>query len=404
MKRYILTDLILSCIFLFFISCYQTEKTVIKVAFYNVKKEARQLIESGLKSRVENENSSEIDVQFEVVMQASSLTEMVENKRVDLIFSTTRALPFGDAYIERFNNTYYQDLPDFIKVYSVDVFNYENNSCSTCIKAKSVDISKNNYFLCPLLIEPYCLAVHTGIAKDMEIKQTKKYTGEDFEVALEMCKNRYSLMLSAGDDDTLNFFLSFVMKMIYVSDVRKTKYTQLKDMQQEIKNTLNTILRWQKKGYFHSEWFRLKKEDVNMFMEIEDAGIVFIKQSEYESLPKNIKDSYVLVQFPTTTSFSQNYQPCSVLSIAKTTPISQGKSELIDKVIGYCLTQDWQQEMEGATGYISLFSFIEKKESPYSVHGCVLDDASTLLLESVDQSPSFIKEIRYYFSIAGLGY
>lgn len=409
MKRYVLKALIFYCIFPFFTSCYQKEKTVIKVAFYNVKKEAEKSIENSIKNKIESELDTSISSHFESIISASSLKRMVENKEVDLIFSTAPIPPFDGIHIERFNNTYCQSLPDFIKAYSINVFNCENYSHTPSIKAKSVNISKNDYLLCPLLIEPYCLAIHNSLAQDLKLEQsqvqTKKYTKEDFEASLEKCKHLYTIMVSAGDDDTLNFFLSFIMKMFYDYEIKRVEYIELKDMQSEIKNTLNIILKWQEKGYFHPEWFRLKKEDVSMFMEIGDAGFVFIKQREYESLDQKIKNSYTLIPFPTTTAFSQNYLPCSILSVAKITAKSKEKGELIDKIIAYCLNQDWQQEIERTTKYTSLLSFIEKKNKyPFLLPQFVLDDTSTLSLKNIDQSSSFIKEIRYYFSIAGLGY
>ena len=195
-----------------------------------------------------------------------------------------------------------------------------------------------------------------------------------------------------------------------VYSIRCEKISSLRDREDVLNSALKLIVEWQKNGYLHPEWFRLRHRDISMFMDLREIGVLFASMREYKK--NENKQFYSLMPFPLSKNSSLNGLPISVFSIVEPIQKKENTSEIknnyISKIIEYCISMEGQKDLSDATGFNSSSMSNTNQNSVSSVRytlataSVVLENASTL--EGSFDSTILAKEMREYFQANGVGY
>ena len=240
----------------------------------------------------------------------------------------------------------------------------------------------------------------------------------DFSKFLKEMSNhaKYPFLCAGGEDETLLFFVASVMQMVGdVYSIGNKKIKSLKDRDEVFNASLELIVEWQKSGFLHPEWFRLKHRDISMFMDLKEIGMLFSKMSEYNKMSAETKNFYSLMPYmPLSKNSSLNGLPISVVSIIE--PIQKEenttavKNNYISNIIEYCISVEGQRELTRETDFESSNIYNTNQRGNSSVRyllataSVVLQDAGSILLEDSIDSSILANEIRDYFQVNGVGY
>lgn len=378
----------------------RSEEDVIRILFYKIPSDVAMNIEETLKKQILPNDDEKIELEFEQINDRSKLKERVEkDKNVSLVFSNTIHLPFESGSVAPFDISLYETFPSCVKRYSFG------------------DLEKNaeGGTSLPILLDTYHLFFNNLIIERHQ--ETNFYDINDFSHLLKEISTRakYPLLCAGGEDETLLFFVASVMQMVGNVYSIGTKIKSLKDGDEVLNSSLELIVEWQKSGFLHPEWFRLKHKDVSMFMDLKEIGVLFTQMSEYNGRDSGTKNFYSLVPYmPISKESLLNGLPISILSIIKPIQKEENMSTLkdnyISKIIEYCISIEGQTELTQKTGFASSNIYNINQSSTSSVRyllataSIVLEDAGSILLENSDDSSVLAKEIRDYFQVNGVGY
>ena len=386
-------------IFSFFSCVNKNEKEVIRVVFYKIPSNVAKTVSEVLESQFLPNDDEKITLDFEEVNDANKLRERVENDgNVSIVFSNTIHLPFENGKAKPFDISLYETFPSCVKRYSFEALKKNAEG------ATSLPVLLNTYhlFFNNLMIEKETDVNLYDVGTFLEIlkKSSKKF--------------EYPLLCAGGEDEALLFFVASVMQMVGdVYSIGDKKIESLKERGEVFNAALELIVEWQKNGFLHPEWFRLKDRDVSMFMDLKEIGVLFANMSEYKK--SEAKQFYSLIPYmPLSKNSSLNGLPISVLSITepiqKEENISTIKSNYISKIIEYCISMEGQAQLSQKTGFNPCSMSNISQSSTSSVRyllatiSVVLQDAGSILLEDSVDSTVLAKEIRDYFQVNGVGY
>lgn len=386
-------------VFSFFSCANKNEKEVVRVVFYKMPSDVAKTVSEVLATQFLPNDDEKITVDFEEVNDANDLKERVENDgNISIVFSNTTHLPFENGKAKPFDISLYETFPSCVKRYSFEAL--EKNAEG----ATSLPVLLNTYhlFFNNLMIEKETDLNLYDVDTFLEI--LKKFSG----------KFKYPLLCAGGEDEALLFFVASVMQMVGdVYSIGDKKIESFKDRGEVFNAALELIVEWQKNGFLHPEWFRLKDRDISMFMDLKEIGVLFAKMSEYKK--SETKQFYSLIpSMPLSKNSLLNGLPISVLSITepiqKEENMSTIKSTYISKIIEYCISMEGQAELSLRTGFNPCSMSNISQSSTSSVRyllatvSVVLQDVASILLEDTGDSAVLAKEIRDYFQVNGVGY
>lgn len=392
----------LFCILLTFpllFSCYKADKKDVKVFFYKLETHYIDAIKILLDNKFSN---GEMNLIFGELKDDDHIKGMAkEEKGSILIFSKKRELPFSTSILQSFSDEVYDKLSLDIKKYG------------------KINFPKRYMFSLPLLVEPYYLIVKQGMdIRYFDISMnTSIYNEDEFK---NECKDGYPIMVNGGDDEALFLFLLFCMQSIKDSKEQKDEMVKKTDTERKMSpeekiemlniihnpkilhDSLKNILTLQKKGAFHPEWFRLKKEDMKLFLELSEVGMAFVARSEYQKMLKMDSFSYSLID---SSLLSSPYPvPLSMIYLFEIEKeiYADGDKTPIKMIEEYLISQNGQKELGEATSLLpSTFNdenIKDKKEI------FIIEDETSLKLEKTRDLPSLLKDVRQYFYVCGMGY
>lgn len=388
-------------IFFLVFSCEaKKENEVIKVVFYKISTDIAKNIEETLIKQFSS-NDEKIELLFEQISDFNKLKERVEKgENVSLIFSNTIHLPFESEKASPFDVSLYETFPSCIKRYSFE----------------SLEKNTEGAMSLPILLDTYHLFFHKIM---FEYGNERNFY--DVDVFSDMLKEvsgkiKYPILCAGGEDDSLLFFVSSVMQMVGdVYSIKNKKIKSLKDRDEVFNKALGLIVEWQKSGFLHPEWFRLKYRDVSMFTDLEEIGVLFTKMSEYKEMKSETKNFYSLLPYmPLSKDVSLNGIPISIISIIeplqKEKNTSKLKNNYISKIIEYCISVEGQAKLSERTGFTSSSISNANQNSISSIRyvlatvSVVLEDVASIILEDPIDSTVLAKEIRDYLQVNGVGY
>lgn len=389
---------VISFLFMFFSCSSKREDKIIRVVFYKVPTDVAKSIEGELKKALFS-NDEEIELEVEEINEANKLSERVKKKGdVSLVFSNTTRLPFEMGEMTPFDVSLYETFPSCIKRYSFENLEKDAEGATSL----------------PILINTYHLFSSNRVFESDD--ETNFYDVNAFSNMLKEISSstKYPLLCAGGEDETLLFFVASVMQMVgdvYSEENKKIK--NLKDRGHVLDATLKLIVDWQKNGFLHPEWFRLKDRDISMFMDLKEVGILFTRMSEYRK--SEAKQFYSLMPYmPLSKDVHLNGLPISVLSITKLIQkgenTSATKNEYISKMIEYCISVEGQAGLSKETGFTSSSMSNMSQSSSSSLRyllatvSVVLKDVGSILLEDSVEKSLLAKEMREYFQVNGVGY
>ncbi|MGP1437845.1 MAG: hypothetical protein ACTTKH_02095 [Treponema sp.] len=389
---------------LFLFSCSnKKEEDVVRIVFYQVPSTKTGAIENILKKQFEPSSDEKIELKFEQVNDANKLKEMVEkDKNISLIFSNTAHLPFATEKAAPFDVSLYGTFPSCIKRYAFE--RLEKNA--------------EGSITLPILLDSYNLFFNNTILEKKHV--IGAYDVGVFSKLLEelSTQSKYPILCAGGEDATLLFFVSNVMQMVgdvYSIHDEKIKEVNLKNRGAVFNDALELIVQWQKKGFLHPEWFRLKNIDISLFMDLKEIGVLFTPMSEYNEVKSEARQFYSLMpNMPLSDACSLNGLSVSVLSLVKPIQKEENKSiaknEYISKIIEYCISVEGQKELSDITGFSSASMSNINQSSTSSIRyilatvSVVLEDVGTIVLEDSSDASFLATEIRQYFQANGVGY
>ena len=387
-------------LFLVFSCEAKKENEVIRVVFYKISTDIAKNIEETLIKQFSS-NDEKIELLFEQISDFNKLKERVEkDENVSLIFSNTIHLPFESEKASPFDVSLYETFPSCIKRYSFE--SLENNA--------------EGAISLPILLDTYHLFFHK-----IMFENGNERNFYDVDVFSDMLKEvsgkiKYPILCAGGEDDSLLFFVASVMQMVGdVYSIKNKKIKSLKDREEVFNKALGLIVEWQKSGFLHPEWFRLKYRDVSMFTDLEEIGVLFTKMSEYKEMKSETKNFYSLLPYmPLSKDVSLNGIPISIISIIeplqKEKNTSTLKSNYISKIIEYCISVEGQAKLSERTGFTSSSISNANQNSISSIRyvlatvSVVLGDVASIILEDPIDSTVLAKEIRDYLQVNGVGY
>ncbi len=384
-------------VFTFFSCRSKSEEKLIRIVFYRVSNDVVKNVEESLKGQILSNDDEKILLEFEKIDDINKLKERIEkDKNVSLVFSNTIHLPFKN--ITPFDTSLYETFPSCVKRYSFDGLEKNNEGVASL----------------PILLNTYHFFFNNLIVKKQD--ESNFYYVDSFSNMLKSLSNRvkYPILCAGGDDETLLFFVATVMQMVGDAYSKENKkINNLKDRGKVFNSALELIVEWQKNGFFHPEWFRLKHSDISMFMDLKEIGVLFAPMNEYQK--NGIKQFYSLIPYmPVSKDSSYSGLPISILSIIQPTQneenISTLKSSYISKIVEYCISIEGQNELSTKTGFIPSSMSNMNQSAASSVRytlatvPVVLEDAGSILLEDSGDSTLLLKEIRNYLQANGLGY
>jgi|GEM_PF-1045752 len=395
--------LILSLSLIF--SCSSPQKKDVKVFFYHLELQHINAIKTLLSNKFSNDN---INLIFEELKDKDHIKNIAQEEGYSIIFSKKRELPFSTSILQRFSDEVYDKLSFNIRRYG------------------KTNFPKRYVFSLPLLKEPYYLVVKKGMdIKYFDISMnTSIYDKNKFE---RECKNCYPIMVSGGDDETLFLFLLFCMQSIKdTKEERRGKMTkgENEDVRMSLEDkiemlniihkpkalhdSLKNLLTLQKAGAFHPEWFRLKKEDVSLFLELSEAGMAFLSRSEYQKMLKEKNFSYSLID---SSLVSSPYPlPTSIIYLFKIEKnvYEDGKMTPTKMIEEYLMSDEGQKELGDATSLLpSTFNDENIKDIDDIL---IIEDESSMKegaytkIEKIGDLPSLLEDVRQYFYVCGTGY
>ena len=392
---------VVSLISLLFSCSNRNEKEVIRIVFYKTSHEESKNIEEVLKKKFLSNADEKIELEFEQINERNKLKERVEKDgNVSLIFSSTIHLPFGSESTSPFDISLYETFPSCIKRYSFE------------------DLEKNALggTSLPILLDTYHLFFNNLMVENQDGKSFSDVN--DFSKFLKEMSNhaKYPFLCAGGEDETLLFFVASVMQMVgNVHSNGDEKIKSIKDRGKVFDASLKLIVEWQKNGFLHPEWFRLKYRDISMFMDLKEIGVLFSKMSEYKKMSSEAKNSYSLIPYmPIYKNASLHGLPISVLSILEPLQKEENTTEIknntISKIVEYCISVEGQTELTRETNFESSNIYNTNQRTDSSVRyllataSVVLEDAASILLEDSIDSTILANEIRDYFQVNGVGY
>ena len=387
----------LASIFFFLFSCsVKKEEEVIRIVFYKIPNDVASDMESVLKKQFLFNDDEKMVLEFEKISEENVLKEKVEkDENISLIFSNTIRLPFEKAKTISFDVSLYETFPSCIKRYSFG----------------SLEKNAEGAINLPILLNTYHLFFNNMIFE--KYAGMTSYNANDFSNMLKgmSLQAKYPLLCAGGEDETLLFFVASIMQMVGdVYSIRCEKISSLRDREDVLNSALKLIVEWQKNGYLHPEWFRLRHRDISMFMDLREIGVLFASMREYKK--NENKQFYSLMPFPLSKNSSLNGLPISVFSIVEPIQKKENTSEIknnyISKIIEYCISMEGQKDLSDATGFNSSSMSNTNQNSVSSVRytlataSVVLENASTL--EGSFDPTILAKEMREYFQANGVGY
>lgn len=387
-------------IFLFIFSCSnKKEEEIVRIVFYKVPNDVAENVKSVLRKQFSN-NDEKLELVFEEINKATKLKERVEkDENVSLIFSNSIHLPFENAKTVPFDVSLYETFPSCIKRYSFGTLEKNAEGASAL----------------PILLDSYHLFFNNTVLEEQN-RLIFRNTYDFSNMLKSFSSNtKYPFMCAGGEDETLLFFVANVMQMVGdVYSLKNKKISSIKDRDEVFNNALELIVEWQKNGFLHPEWFRLKHKDISIFMGLKEIGVLFTQMSEYKKNESKQFYSLMPMSFPLSKNSPLNGLPISVLSIIK--PIqkeeatSEDKNSYISKIIEYCISIEGQKNLSDKTGFNSSSMSNTSQSSATSVRyllatvSVVLEDAGTILFEDSNDTTILANEIREYFQANGVGY
>jgi hypothetical protein len=388
-------------IFLLFSCGNKSEEEMIRIVFYKIPLGVSKNIEEILKKHFLSNNGEKLQLKFEEINERNKLKERVEkDKNISLVFSSTTHLPFETESVSPFDISLYETFPSCVKRYSFE------------------DLGKNALggTSLPILLDTYHLFFNNLIVKrqgDVNFSDMNNFLSLLKEISIQA---KYPLLCAGGEDETLLFFVASVMQMVGdVYSIGNKKIKSLKDRDEVFNASLELIVEWQKSGFLHPEWFRLKHRDISMFMDLKEIGMLFSRMSEYNKMSAETKNFYSLMPYmPLSKNSSLNGLPISVVSIIE--PIQKEenttavKNNYISNIIEYCISVEGQRELTRETNFESSNIYNTNQRGNSSVRyllataSVVLQDAGSILLEDSIDSSILANEIRDYFQVNGVGY
>jgi hypothetical protein len=177
----------------------------------------------------------------------------------------------------------------------------------------------------------------------------------------------------------------------------------------EFKSALDTLVAWRKSGLLHSEWFRMKNDDVIRFMEKNYAAIVLIPLSTHRTVPMRIIEQFDTIPFPGAgQANARAYTSPVLLGIL---PLQKKQNQAAGDFLYNLAKNDGQKRLSGMTGLSPVNSTAETQDKQASdVRLWVasaqkpMPDIGTASFAETEKRKQFAREIRGYIESGGSGY
>lgn len=269
----------------------------------------------------------------------------------------------------------------------------------------------------PVLLNTFAFVYDTDIFKNLQINTPE--TIEGWTSAFMKCKESvsYPLVCSGADDKTLLFLISAIMNFV-VPNADREKLAQFIQSEEEnraipsgLKQVLDILIDWRQKGLLHPEWFRLVDRDVEIFMEFKNAAVGFMSLQQYRKIKKEVTDKFTAAAIPVSNKMQYKNLAANVFVFATINGKSVNKN-LSDEFFDFITSNDGQALLSRVTGLAPVNSQATAYDSQASdarywaasSNMVVPDFTETLKGITPEQKTAFIKKIRLYLEVNGVGF
>lgn len=267
----------------------------------------------------------------------------------------------------------------------------------------------------PLLADPLGNMYNTAVYRTLNIPLADSL--EELETALTQLQKHCNIAaVCAGGNDTELLMMISGMAAMQGINLSESVFENFKppfDLKQgipsELRQVLDKLVSWRTQGWLHPEWFRLLDPDIEIFMEFESTGMVFMTFSRTRNLKTNSREKYTTTQIPLPTALKQRRMPATIIMAGRTTT-SKNRKEA-DRVHNILLSYEANEDIAQAAQLAPVFSNAQTNDTEsaaarywIAVSNTVLPDCGHIMCSTPSEKAQLAAAFRRYFEVNGVGY
>ena len=267
----------------------------------------------------------------------------------------------------------------------------------------------------PVLANPLSSMYNTALCQQLHLSPAASLAELEMTLALlqEHCST--AVVCAGGNDTELLMMVSGMAAMqgIHLSEEVFKNFQAPFDLKNgippELRQVLDNLVAWRTKGWLHPEWFRLLNPDIEIFMEFENTGMVFMPFLQERNLKTGCREKYTTAQIPLPSELQSRRMAATIIMAGRTTASKERKEA--DTVQTILQSYEVNEDMARAAQLAPVFSNAQTDDSEsaaarywIAVSNTALPDSGHIACTTAAERAQLAAAFRRYFEVNGVGY